>query len=63
MPRVKPYGFIELIKDKKGKTEKEKKGMRSGVLDADLMLGSKLRKFAQKMGFIEDDEGINVKGH
>jgi len=50
--------MVEELKDKKGMSEKEKKGMRSGVLDAELMLGSKLRKFAQNIGFLEDDKGI-----
>jgi len=51
--------IVELVKDKKGKTEKEKIGMRSGVLDAVTMLDPRLEKLARSLGILEDDTGIN----
>ena len=42
--------MVELIKDKKG--------MRSGVLDAALMLDARLAKFARSLGILENDDGI-----
>ena len=46
--------LVELIKDK---TEKDK-GMRSGVLDADLMLDSRLQLSSRTLSILEDDDGI-----
>ena len=52
--------MVELIRDKKNKTEKEKKGMRSGVLDAIIMLDSEIRMFASSLGLLENDTGISL---
>ena len=44
---------VEMIKDGKG--------MRSGVLDAQLMLSLPARRMAQRIGVLEDDDGIDYQ--
>ena len=44
---------VEMIKDGKG--------MRSGVLDAQLMLSLAARRVAQRIGVLEDDDGIDYQ--
>jgi hypothetical protein len=56
----KLYQFASLYSGRERQVEliKDKKGMRSGVLDAHLMLEPSVRRLIKRLGLIEDDAGI-----
>ena len=58
-PRIL-YQWASLYAGRERQVEriKDKKGMRSGVLDAQLMLDPRLQLFARSLGILEDDDGI-----
>ena len=57
----KLYQFASLYSGRERQVEliNDKKGMRSGVLDAHLMLEAPIQRFAKRIGLLENDDGID----